>query len=316
MANRNSDSSTARALPWAPARSRFFAATAMAAFQTVVNYTVGNQPTSIAVGNIDGDGLPDLVVANAETRDVSLLLGHADGSVSATDAQPGRRIDLDQFRRQRQRLRRFSQHRDHGRFQRRRPARSWLWPIRSIRACAWRCKARTARSPRESSTSAASRFSRKTCGGGFHRQWSDRLGRRRWLRRSGVGSARTRRWNVSSPAAFRRRQSAERPGGGRFQSRRPVPTWPWPTTATPGGTSVLMGLGDGTFQQQSSICDRHFDGDRVGRFQRRRAAGPRHDELRPRHRGPATVTVLLGLGDGTFQSAIHLHGRRIVRSRS
>ena len=37
-------------------------------FQAAVNYAVGNAPYSVAVGDFNGDGKPDLAVANAEQR--------------------------------------------------------------------------------------------------------------------------------------------------------------------------------------------------------------------------------------------------------
>lgn len=58
-------------------------------FQAAVTYAVGDQPTSLAVGNVNGDGKLDLVVANAATQDVSLLLGQAGGTFAAEQ-----RIDL------------------------------------------------------------------------------------------------------------------------------------------------------------------------------------------------------------------------------
>jgi hypothetical protein len=57
--------------------------------------TVGDQPTSIAAGDVgdvkveSADGNMDLVVANAATQDVSLLLGQADGTFL-----PEQRLDL------------------------------------------------------------------------------------------------------------------------------------------------------------------------------------------------------------------------------
>ena len=40
-------------------------------------------PWSVAVGDFNGDGLPDLAVANFFSNDVSVLLGNGDGSFQA-----------------------------------------------------------------------------------------------------------------------------------------------------------------------------------------------------------------------------------------
>ena len=49
-------------------------------FQPPVNYTVGVYPWSVAVGDLNRDGTLDLVVANAGDNDVSILLGNGDGT--------------------------------------------------------------------------------------------------------------------------------------------------------------------------------------------------------------------------------------------
>jgi len=48
-------------------------------FQTAVNYAVGSLPTSVAVGDFNADGQPDLAVANASSNNVSILLGNGGG---------------------------------------------------------------------------------------------------------------------------------------------------------------------------------------------------------------------------------------------
>jgi VCBS repeat protein/FG-GAP repeat protein len=49
-------------------------------FQPQVVYTVGSKPMSIAVGDLNGDGKPDLAVACEHGGVVSILLGKGDGS--------------------------------------------------------------------------------------------------------------------------------------------------------------------------------------------------------------------------------------------
>ncbi|HEY0320279.1 MAG TPA: VCBS repeat-containing protein [Pyrinomonadaceae bacterium] len=52
-------------------------------FQTTVDYAVGTLPHSVAVGDLDADGLPELVVANAYGDSVSILNGNGDGTFDA-----------------------------------------------------------------------------------------------------------------------------------------------------------------------------------------------------------------------------------------
>src|SRR5260370_25621575 len=51
-------------------------------FQTVSSYTVGRSPRSVAVGDFNGDGQTDLVVANTfdDAGTISVLLGNGAGS--------------------------------------------------------------------------------------------------------------------------------------------------------------------------------------------------------------------------------------------
>jgi hypothetical protein len=49
-------------------------------FQTALTYGVGNQPMSVVVADVNGDGKPDLVVTNYSDGEVSVLLGNGDGT--------------------------------------------------------------------------------------------------------------------------------------------------------------------------------------------------------------------------------------------
>jgi hypothetical protein len=52
-------------------------------FAAAVNYPAGTTPRSVAVGDFNGDGNPDLVVANSESDNLSVLLGIGDGTFQA-----------------------------------------------------------------------------------------------------------------------------------------------------------------------------------------------------------------------------------------
>src|SRR5205823_1725651 len=58
-------------------------------FGTRQSFAAGSLPRSVAVADVNGDGLPDLVVANARGNSVSVLLGNGDGSF-----QPQRTFDV------------------------------------------------------------------------------------------------------------------------------------------------------------------------------------------------------------------------------
>src|SRR2546429_114664 len=49
-------------------------------FQSAVNYDAGTDPVSVAVGDFNGDGKPDLAVVNSGSTNVALLLGKGDGT--------------------------------------------------------------------------------------------------------------------------------------------------------------------------------------------------------------------------------------------
>src|SRR5262247_2684941 len=52
-------------------------------FEAVMDFRVGNNPLSVAVGDFNGDGTLDLAVANSASDDVSILLGTGTGSFGA-----------------------------------------------------------------------------------------------------------------------------------------------------------------------------------------------------------------------------------------
>src|SRR5205807_1525829 len=56
------------------------AAAQTVSFVTRVDYAVGANPSSVAVGDFNGDGRPDLAVANYSSNTVSVLLGNSDGT--------------------------------------------------------------------------------------------------------------------------------------------------------------------------------------------------------------------------------------------
>src|SRR6516225_2759200 len=48
-----------------------------------LSFDVGSHPRSVAVGDLNGDGKPDLVVANLQSNTVSVLLGAGGGAFAA-----------------------------------------------------------------------------------------------------------------------------------------------------------------------------------------------------------------------------------------
>jgi hypothetical protein len=52
-------------------------------FQAPLSFAVGIRPFSVAVGDFNGDGAPDLAVANIGSHNVSVLLGNGDGTFQA-----------------------------------------------------------------------------------------------------------------------------------------------------------------------------------------------------------------------------------------
>ena len=49
-------------------------------FATAATYTVGSQPYQVAIGDLNGDGHPDLAVTNYGANTVTILLGSASGT--------------------------------------------------------------------------------------------------------------------------------------------------------------------------------------------------------------------------------------------
>src|ERR1700674_3738612 len=49
-------------------------------FAPAKTYPVGTSPSAVVVGDFNGDGKPDLAVANSGSNNVSILLGNGDGT--------------------------------------------------------------------------------------------------------------------------------------------------------------------------------------------------------------------------------------------
>jgi hypothetical protein len=60
-----------------------------ATFQSAVNFGVGRFPTSVAVADVKGDGIPDLVAANGNSDTVSVLLGNRNAATHFLVSAPG-----------------------------------------------------------------------------------------------------------------------------------------------------------------------------------------------------------------------------------
>ncbi len=52
-------------------------------FGAATSFPAGDFPRSVAIEDLDGDGVPDLAVANFFSDDVSVLLGAEDGTFGA-----------------------------------------------------------------------------------------------------------------------------------------------------------------------------------------------------------------------------------------
>ena len=59
-------------------------------FGAKTDFATGPVPVSVAIGDLNGDGKPDLAVANCDSNTVSVLLGNGDGTFGAkTDFATG-----------------------------------------------------------------------------------------------------------------------------------------------------------------------------------------------------------------------------------
>ena len=50
---------------------------------TQVTYAAGTNPTAVAIGDFNGDGVPDMAVLNGATNNISVLLGNGNGTCQA-----------------------------------------------------------------------------------------------------------------------------------------------------------------------------------------------------------------------------------------
>ena len=57
-------------------------------FQSMIPYTIGLSPTSVAIADFNGDNRPDLAVSNSGNNSVSVLIGFGNGSFAAQKVIP------------------------------------------------------------------------------------------------------------------------------------------------------------------------------------------------------------------------------------
>jgi hypothetical protein len=69
-------------------------------FSAALSFDVGSAPTSVAIGDVSGDGNPDLVTANYTGSTVSVLLDNGDGTfqtkvhyATGFQAMPAKRVE-------------------------------------------------------------------------------------------------------------------------------------------------------------------------------------------------------------------------------
>src|SRR6185503_19193300 len=64
------------------------AAAQTASFDAPMDFGVGTNPNSLAVGDFNGDGKADLAIANFASNNISVMLGNGDGSFQAAQSFP------------------------------------------------------------------------------------------------------------------------------------------------------------------------------------------------------------------------------------
>ena len=235
-------------------------------FNPAVNYGAGSAPRSVAVGDFNGDGKPDLVVANTGSNTVSVLLGNGNGTFA------GRR----QLRR-----RHRSCLRGGGGLQRRRQARPGRGQRQRQQHGQRAAGQRQRHLPSRRQLRAAGTRPHRRGGGGLQRRRQARPGRGQppacQHRQRAAGQ---RQRHLPSRRQLRRRDRSCRPWRWGTSTATASPTWPWPTNDS-NTVSVLLGNGNGTFQAAVSFAAGSSASLRGGRgLQRRRQARPGRGQRR------------------------------------
>ena len=214
-------------------------------------------PTSVAVGDFNGDGKLDLAVAESISSTVSVLLGNGDGTF-----QPA--VELRR------------RHRSHARWRwatsTATASSTWRWrtTVATTSACCWA----TATAPSRRSRTTPPARSPALGGGG-------RLQRRRQAR---PGGGQYRQQHRQRAAGQRQRHL---PGGAELRRAAHIPysvvVGDFNGDGKPdlavannfsNNVSVLLGNGDGTFQAAVNYAAGTIPSRYGGRFQRRRQARP------------------------------------------